>query len=291
MKRYKGELILLLTAIMWGGGFIATDISLKSMTPLQVMTIRFLMATIILCIIFFNKLKLVNKKILKKGILIGFFLFIGFVFQTVGLKYTTVSNNAFLSAIAVIFVPIIGLMFKKRIDKYGVVGAILAVIGIAFLTIDGKSLSINIGDILTIIGAMFYAVQIIFVDVFAKKEDVIVLTIIETAACFIFSLITMLIRGDTYFNLAFNSFAGVVYLAIFSTAIGLFFQVLGQKSTTETRAAIIMSTESVFGTIFAIVLLNQILTYNIIIGCVVIFIAILISETKPFSKKYKKRQI
>lgn len=287
MKRYKGELILLLTAIIWGGGFIATDISLNTMSPLQVMAVRFLIATIILCIIFFNKLKLINKIILKKGILIGFFLFVGFVFQTIGLKYTTVSNNAFLSAIAVIFVPIIGLFLKKKIDKYGIIGAILAVIGISFLTVDKGSLSMNIGDMLTIIGAMFYAVQIIFVDIFAKKEDVIALTIMETGACFIFSLIAMLLNKDIYFNLSFSSFIGVFYLALFSTAIGLFFQVLGQKNTTETRAAIIMSTESVFGTIFAIVLLNQIITYKIIIGCIIIFIAILVSEIKPFSKKYK----
>ena len=285
MKRYKGEIILLLTSIMWGGGFIATEFSLGSMTPLQVMTIRFLIATIILCSVFFNQLKQISKSTLKKGTLAGFFLFVGFVFQTVGLKYTTVSNNAFLSAISVIFVPIIGIFLGRKIDRYGIIGTILTVIGIAFLTINGSLTSINIGDVLTILGAMFYAIQILLVDMFAKEEDVTVFTIVQITMCFLFSLITMLIRGDLFFNITFNSGGGVIYLAVFSTAIGLFLQVLGQKSTTETRAAIIMSTESVFGTIFAIILLNQALTIKVIIGCIIIFIAIIISEVKPFAKK------
>ena len=290
MKRYKGEIILLLTSIMWGGGFIATEFSLGSMTPLQVMTIRFLIATIILCSVFFNQLKQISKSTLKKGTLAGFFLFVRFVFQTVGLKYTTVSNNAFLSAIAVIFVPIIGIFLGRKIDRYGIIGTILTVIGIAFLTINGSLTSINIGDVLTILGAMFYAIQILLVDMFAKEEDVTVFTIVQITMCFLFSLITMLIRGDLSFNITFNSGGGVIYLAVFSTAIGLFLQVLGQKSTTETRAAIIMSTESVFGTIFAIILLNQALTIKVIIGCIIIFIAIIISEVKPFAKKQKNKR-
>lgn len=290
MKRYKGEIILLLTSIMWGGGFIATEFSLGSMTPLQVMTIRFLIATIILCSVFFNQLKQISKSTLKKGTLAGFFLFVGFVFQTVGLKYTTVSNNAFLSAIAVIFVPIIGIFLGRKIDRYGIIGTILTVIGIAFLTINGSLTSINIGDVLTILGAMFYAIQILLVDMFAKEEDVTVFTIVQITMCFLFSLITMLIRGDLFFNITFNSGGGVIYLAVFSTAIGLFLQVLGQKSTTETRAAIIMSTESVFGSIFAIILLNQALTIKVIIGCIIIFIAIIISEVKPFAKKQKNKR-
>lgn len=290
MKRYKGEIILLLTSIMWGGGFIATEFSLGSMTPLQVMTIRFLIATIILCSVFFNQLKQISKSTLKKGTLAGFFLFVGFVFQTVGLKYTTVSNNAFLSAIAVIFVPIIGIFLGRKIDRYGIIGTILTVIGIAFLTINGSLTSINIGDVLTILGAMFYAIQILLVDMFAKEEDVTVFTIVQITMCFLFSLITMLIRGDLFFNITFNSGGGVIYLAVFSTAIGLFLQVLGQKSTTETRAAIIMSTESVFGTIFAIILLNQALTIKVKIGCIIIFIAIIISEVKPFAKKQKNKR-
>lgn len=290
MKRYKGEIILLLTSIMWGGGFIATEFSLGSMTPLQVMTIRFLIATIILCSVFFNQLKQISKSTLKKGTLAGFFLFVGFVFQTVGLKYTTVSNNAFLSAIAVIFVPIIGIFLGRKIDRYGIIGTILTVIGIVFLTINGSLTSINIGDVLTILGAMFYAIQILLVDMFAKEEDVTVFTIVQITMCFLFSLITMLIRGDLSFNITFNSGGGVIYLAVFSTAIGLFLQVLGQKSTTETRAAIIMSTESVFGTIFAIILLNQALTIKVIIGCIIIFIAIIISEVKPFAKKQKNKR-
>ena len=260
------------------------------MTPLQVMTIRFLIATIILCSVFFNQLKQISKSTLKKGTLAGFFLFVGFVFQTVGLKYTTVSNNAFLSAIAVIFVPIIGIFLGRKIDRYGIIGTILTVIGIAFLTINGGLASINIGDVLTILGAMFYAIQILLVDMFAKEEDVTVFTIVQITMCFLFSLITMLIRGDLSFNITFNSGGGVIYLAVFSTAIGLFLQVLGQKSTTETRAAIIMSTESVFGTIFAIILLNQALTIKVIIGCIIIFIAIIISEVKPFAKKQKNKR-
>lgn len=115
MKRYIGDGMLLVTAFVWGSGFVVTAIALEHLTPFQVMAGRFLLATMILSILFGYKFKKMTKTVIWKGAVIGTFLYIGFVLQTYGLEYTTPSKNAFLTAINVVIVPLIGyLIYKKR---------------------------------------------------------------------------------------------------------------------------------------------------------------------------------
>ncbi|SHE35857.1 DMT family transporter [Clostridium fallax] len=291
MKKYLGELGLIIVAIIWGSGFVASDLALNNMTPIQVMTFRFSIAAIIMGIIFMKKFKKIKRKTFNRGLLLGVLLFFAFTLQTVALQYTTASKNAFLTATNVVIVPFIGLLFKKAVDKYGVCGAIIALTGAAFLTLDSE-FNINKGDVLTLSCSICFAFHIFFTGEFVKKEDPSLITSIEMITAGILSIIFLIFRREYTFTFTINAIMPAIYLGIFSTTIAFFIQTLAQKYTTETKAAIILSTEAVFGSIFSIIILNEQLTFKLIIGCLLIFLAILISETKlSFLKKKSKELI
>ncbi|MDU2198168.1 MAG: DMT family transporter, partial [Peptostreptococcaceae bacterium] len=139
MKKYLPEIGLVITAIIWGTGFIGTQLALDGgFTPIQILTIRFFIAALLLNIIFFKQVKkYIDNKSIKAGITLGIFLFIAFELQTVGLVYTTPSKNAFITAANVVIVPFIGyLIYRRKIDKWGLISSIVAIIGIGILSLE-----------------------------------------------------------------------------------------------------------------------------------------------------------
>ncbi|WP_066300096.1 DMT family transporter [Bacillus sp. FJAT-29937] len=285
MKRYIGDGMLLFTAIVWGSGFVVTAIALEYLTAYQVMAGRFVIATLILMILFGYKFKGFTKSIVWKGALLGTFLFIGFALQTVGLEYTTPSKNAFLTAVNVVVVPIIAyLLYKRRIDRYEMIGSCIAIVGIGFLSLQG-TMTINIGDALSLACAVAFAFDIFYTNLFVQKEDAISLTIVQFITASLLSVIAVLIQGDLPTTFENEAIYSIVYLAIFSTTIAYLFQNIAHQYTTATKAAIILSTESFFGMVLSVIFLHEILTGRMIIGAVLIMLAILIAEVKPVFRK------
>ncbi len=285
MKRYIGDGMLLFTAIVWGSGFVVTAIALEYLTAYQVMAGRFVIATLILMILFGYKFKGFTKSIVWKGALLGTFLFIGFALQTVGLEYTTPSKNAFLTAVNVVIVPIIAyLLYKRRIDRYEMIGSSIAIVGIGFLSLQG-TMTINIGDALSLACAVAFAFDIFYTNLFVQKEDAISLTIVQFITASLLSVIAVLIQGDLPTTFENEAIYSIVYLAIFSTTIAYLFQNIAHQYTTATKAAIILSTESFFGMVLSVIFLHEILTGRMIIGAVLIMLAILIAEVKPVFRK------
>ncbi|MEH7123636.1 DMT family transporter [Bacillus sp. JJ1773] len=285
MKRYIGDGMLLFTAIVWGSGFVVTAIALEYLTAYQVMAGRFVIATLILMILFGYKFKGFTKSIIWKGVLLGTFLFIGFALQTVGLEYTTPSKNAFLTAVNVVIVPIIAyLLYKRRIDRYEMVGSCIAIVGIGFLSLQG-TMTINIGDTLSLACAVAFAFDIFYTNLFVQKEDAISLTIVQFITASLLSVVAVFIHGDIPTTLENEAIYSIVYLAIFSTTIAYLFQNIAHQYTTATKAAIILSTESFFGMVLSVIFLHEILTGRMIIGAVLIMLAILFAEVKPVFRK------
>lgn len=281
MKRYIGDGMLLITAIVWGSGFVVTAIALEHLSAFQVMAGRFVLATIILSVLFGNKFKTFTKSVIWKGAVIGAILYIGFVLQTVGLEYTTPSKNAFLTAVNVIIVPLIGyFIYKRKIDRHEMLGSIIAVIGIGFLSLQG-SFTINIGDALTLLCAIAFAFDIFYTNFFVQKEDALSLTIVQFITASFLSVTVMFAIGDVPTSLGKEAILSIIYLGIFSTTLAYVFQNIGHKYTTATRAAIILSTEALFGTILSVLILKEVLTTKMIIGAILIMAAILITELKP----------
>lgn len=282
MRKYLGEIGLIFVAIIWGGGFVGTKLALDGgFLPLQVLTLRFLIASSILSIIFIKVIKEnINKETIKAGMFLGAFLFIAFTTQTVGLQYTTAAKNAFITAANVVIVPFIGLaLYRRKLDKIGVISSMITLIGIAILSLE-EGFAVNFGDMLTLISAVAFAFHIFFTSELAPKHNAIVLTTIQFFVAFLLSSIFQLVTGEGRINASITGYAGVVYLALFSTIIGFVTQTICQKNVDGTKTAIILSTEAVFGAILSIIFLGEIITYKLIIGSILIFGSIIAAETK-----------
>jgi drug/metabolite transporter (DMT)-like permease len=200
--------------------------------------------------------------------------------QTVGIEYTTAGKNAFITASNVVIVPFLyWLTSRKKPNIYEVIGAILCFVGIGVLSLDAN-LTMGLGDLLTLIGGFFYACHIVSVGYYSKKHDPILLTIFQFSVTAILSLIFALIFEPKVSSVTGEMIFPIVYLALFSTLIGFLIQNVAQKYTSSTHAAIILSMESVFGNIFSIIFLKEALSVRLFIGCLLILISVITTETK-----------
>ncbi len=289
MKKYIGEIGLIITAIIWGSGFVGSAVALDHYTPYQILVGRFLIGVILLSLVFYPKFKTIKKGALIKGVILGSILYIAFVLQTVGLQFTTPSKNAFLTAVNVVIVPFIGFFIHKRnLDIFELTGAVLAVIGIAFLSLQLTG-ELNIGDVLTLLCAFAFAFHIFYTARFVKDEDAVVLTLVQMGTAAVIGLSVVMMKGETNFSFESSAILPLVYLGVFSTTIAYLLQTVSQKFITETKAAIILSTEALWGTLFSVILLSELLTVRMSVGAVFILVAIIIAEIKPQLMPFRRR--
>lgn len=286
-KSFFASIGLLFITIIWGFAFVVVKNSLDYIGPIYMMAFRFSIASVVLSIIFINKFKLLTKKMFLHGIGLGLFLALAYAFQTIGCKYTTAGKNAFLTTIYVILVPFLNwIIVKRKPDIYSVIAAFLSILGIGLLSLKGD-LSINIGDLLTLICGICYALHIVYIAKYSQNDDPIVLTILQLTTTAILSWIFAPIF-DGAFPLSGLKQSGVIpsmlYLGLLSTMAAFLLQNICQKYTKPAMAALLMSFESVFGLVFSIIFLHETLTTKALIGCVLMFIAILVSELKPGKK-------
>ncbi|WP_313181333.1 DMT family transporter [Lacrimispora sp.] len=269
---------LILVTIIWGGGFVASDMALESMRPFQIMAVRFLFGTILMGMISIRTLKGITKSEVKAGGLMGLALFAGFAFQIVGLQYTTPSKNAFLTALNVVIVPFISfLILRKKIGARGIVGAVMSIAGVALLSLD-RSFTLGLGDGLTLICAVGFAFQIFLTSEFIKKYRGTVLNFIQMITAFFLSFISLIAFGETQFHVTGKGILSVLYLGVISTTVCYLLQTASQKYVDETKAAIILSLESVFGTLFSIMILGEMVTPRMLVGSLIILGAVVISN-------------
>lgn len=290
MGKYKGELLMTITALMWGSGFIGMAVGLEYWTVFQLMAFRFTLATMLLCLIFHQKLKLINRKVLWKGAILGTILFTAFVVQTYGLAYTTVSKNAFLTAINVLIVPVIAfVIYKRKFDRYEVTAALMAVVGIGFLSLT-NDFTINIGDWLSILCAVLFAFDIFYTNVFVKDEDPLAITIVQFMTASVLGLVAVIVLGEVPTHIEAQGVYIIIYLAVFCTCVAYVCQNVGMQYANPTKSAIILSMESLFGTLFSVWILHEFLTGRMIFGCLLILVAVIIAEIKPNLKFVMTKQ-
>lgn len=289
MKRNLGRLGLLLVTIIWGAAYVVSDIALDVLNPYQLMTGRFLVAFLVMVVLFFNMLKRITRTTLVRGGILGILLYLAFAFQTVGLTYTTPSKNAFLTAISVVLVPFIGLvLFKNKISLRAYIGAFLSIIGIGLLSLEGFH-GFNIGDSLTLICAVFFSLQLIFTSRFVRKENIFAIMIVQMGIATLCGLVVNVFRGDAFPAITnMTSSLSILYLGVFSTMVGFMVQTAAQRFTTDTETAIILSMESLWGMLFSMVLLKEQITLQMAIGAAVILMGVLVSEVDFKKMKHRK---
>ncbi|HCM88473.1 MULTISPECIES: DMT family transporter [Vagococcus] len=287
MRRKIGKIGLVVVAIIWGTGFVATALALDNYTPYQILAIRFTVAFIILFLINLKKLNTLSKKTLFRGSLLGTVLFLAFAFQTVGLQYTTASKNAFLTAVNVVIVPFLSfLVLKKKLPIKNFIGSFITLIGIGLLSLTSSISGFNFGDILTLVCALFFALQIFVTDLFVAEEETWALMLLQMGAAALLSWVTLFITGESAIDYQPINLLPVLYLGLASTLLAYFLQTVSQKYTTSSEAAIILSTEAFFGMLGSVLLLNEEISMNMLIGGVLIFIGILVVEL-DFGNKLK----
>ncbi|MGM9968799.1 MAG: DMT family transporter [Anaeroplasma sp.] len=277
-----GIISLLICTIVWGSAFVAQSMAGEYIEPFYVNAIRFFIGGIVLiplCFVFKDKNKIVNKKkTITGGILVGLMLCIASNLQQIGIVKTTPGKAGFLTAMNIVFVPIISfVIYKKKINYKQIIGIILAVIGMGLLTLD-NNFSINIGDLLCLGCAFFFAIHIIFVDYFSKDINSILLSMISFFVASIFSLFIALPFEKFDLHSFYLSLPYILYLGIASCGIGYTLQIVGQKRITEVKATLLLSLEAVFSVIFSFLILKQMLEVQEIIGCFIMLIGVIIVQ-------------
>lgn len=290
----KSNLLLLITAIIWGFAFVAQRAGMEYLGPFTFNTARFTLGSLSLVpLLLLNKrrkfnqsqiISLNNKTLLYGGLAAGLFLFLGATLQQTGMVYTTAGKGGFITGFYIILVPILGLLIKQKTSFLTWLGAVVATIGLYFLSVS-ENLGINIGDILVFSAAFFWAGQILVIGFFSNKTDSIQLAFLQFLICALLSFISALIAENVIFYNLYLAIIPILYAGIFSSGIAFTLQVIAQKEAHPANAAIIMSLESVFAVIGGWMILSETIPLRGIIGCGLMLTGMIISQSYLFKRK------
>lgn len=284
------RLALLGATLIWGSTFIILKSALDDIPTYFILAFRFLVAAVALSLIFVKRWKNVNKSCLWQGALLAAFYAAAYIFQTIGLKNTTPGKNAFLTTVYCVLVPfIVWALYRKRPDKFNVIAAITCLTGIGLVSLDGAFV-VQFGDYMTLVGGVFYALHIVALASFTRKNDAVMLTTLQFWFSFVICAVMSLATEQFPQSIPSGAWVEMIYLAVFGSTIAMLLQSLGQKYLSSSSAAIILSLESVFGVMFSIIFAQEALNLQVGCGFALIFIAVIISETKlDFLRKKKTR--
>jgi len=270
-------------ALIWGSSFVMMKDIVDVLPALFLLALRFTGGAVLLGLIFWKRWKAFTPDYLWRGSIIGGFLCAAYTVQTFGIQYTTPSNNAFLTAVYCVLVPFLNwAVMGKRPDRYHILAAFLCVSGVALVSVTGD-FSIGIGDSLTLIGAFFYAAHIIAVEKVSQGgKDIYLLTVFQFAFAGLYCWIGDFFLQDIPALSVFTPgiLAQLVYLTVMCTAVALLFQNVGQIWSDPASASILLSLESVFGVFFSVVFYHDSVTLRLLTGFLLIFVAVICSETK-----------
>lgn len=280
MTSLKADIVLFIVALLWGTTFVMSKFSLEQIPPLTIISMRFILAVVLMTFLFYKEVKTITISDLKGGIIVGVVLFLAFALQLTALKYTEPGKQAFLAATYVIFVPfIVWFITKKSPDHRSFFGAFTCFVGIALLTLKG-GFYISFGDTLTLISSIFFGLHIITTERYVKKSTPVKIAIIQFTTVAILSTASALIFETFPTGVKPSVWLGILYLGILCTGIAYYLQTFAQTYTKSTHTAIILSLEAVFGSILSVIFMKEIFTFRMIIGCLIIFVSILVIELK-----------
>ncbi|MDY0051962.1 MAG: DMT family transporter [Aliarcobacter sp.] len=284
----RADLLLLSVAIAWGVTFLMVQDAINTTPVYAFLFFRFAIASILMFFIAYKFLNEINKKTIFYGVILGLFLFSAFATQTFGLAYTKSSIVAFITGLNVIVVPFLAyFIFKDYISKNVLIATVVAVLGLYLLTMSG-ALTIGKGELLTLICAFLFALQIIFTGKFSKEVNVFLLVLFQLITVAVLSLIFSLSLDNVTFNLSYDYafFKAVIITAVFATVYAFLIQTYMQQFTTATKTAIIFAMEPVSASVFAYLSVGEVLTSIQLSGAVLIVFATVVAELK-FKRKLK----
>ena len=292
-EQMKNSLLLLLTAFIWGVAFVAQSVGGEAVGCFTFNGVRSLIGAIVLIpVIFFldgqKKKELGEEKFLEQkgdkktlilgGICCGVMLCIASNFQQFGISFTTVGKAGFITAMYILIVQIFGLFMKKKVGAKVWIGVVLATIGLYMLCMTSESFSLSKGDFLVLICALFFSLHILIIDYFSPKVDGVSMSCIQFFVCGVISTAIAFVTESPSLHSILSGWLPILYAGVLSCGVAYTLQIVGQKNMDPTVASLILSLESVFSVLAGWVILNQTLSGREILGCILMFLAIILAQ-------------
>lgn len=290
-KQMLGNFFLLMTALIWGMAFVAQRVGMDYVGPLTFGAARFWLAAAVL----FPASRLLSrsdgkkpalpeaeqlrqKKLLQKaGLLCGTLLFFASAIQQVGLIYTTAGKASFITALYIVLVPVIGIFLRQRTGLQAWIGVALATFGLYLLTVT-ESFTIAGGDLIVLVSALFWGLHVLAIGHFSPSLNAVKLAMTQFVVCAALSTVGALIVEEPTWPAIVSGAIPILYAGILSGGVAYTFQILGQRHTSPTIASLLLSMEAVFGALFGYLLLEEIMSGRELLGCALMFVAIVISQ-------------
>lgn len=312
--KLRNTFFLFLTAMIWGAAFVAQSVSMDYIGPFTFICLRSVIGGLFLIPVIIvldgirkksqnesadvvnsenilhieteekQRLSWKNKQLIEGGIVCGIFLFFANCFQQTGIQYTTVGKAGFITTFYIIIVPLIGLFFKKYCGILTWIGVVVALAGLYFLCITQK-LTIQRGDALILCCSVLYAGQILAIDHYNPFVDGVKMSCIQFLTGGVLGAVFMFLFENPSVAMILSAAGPILYTGIMSTGVGYTLQIVGQKGLNPTVAALILSLESVFSALSGYLFLHQVLTTRELIGCVLMFIAIVLAQLPDIRRK------
>ncbi|MDU6030609.1 MAG: DMT family transporter [Peptoniphilus harei] len=297
MKReLKASIMLFATAIIWGLAFVAQAAGMEHLGPLSFTASRCFVAVVFLYLTYkffmmksatYREEKFDMKRTLVGGSICGLVFTIAINLQQVSLIYTTAAKASFLTALYIVFIPVIGLFFGRRPSVKIIICIFLAMVGTYLLSIKG-GLKINRGDLIVILSALIFAIHILLLTKYSTNTNAVLVSLVQFAVCGVISLVGALVLEDISMDAILKSQATILYVGILSSGVGFTIQLMALKDLEPVVASMICSLESVFGALFGWLILSQEMTEREIFGAIIIFLATIFAQV-PIETYLEKR--
>lgn len=275
---------------IWGLSFVVTKATLNDdIPPMLLTTISYLYgAAGSIPILIWKRRELFKKGVIKEGAVLGAVLFCARFLQVIGCSFSTAGKNAFITAVYVVLVPIfMCLLMKQRLELKSIGTAVMTLAGIGLVAVNEQMSGFNTGDLITFVSSIGFAVHIVYTGKFTRRHDPWVLGGLQLIFAAVFSTAAALAASTpvvpAFYTLKFQ--VGMLYIGVLGMTIGFAFQSVGQKYVAQNKAAMILSLESVSGALFSAAILKEQFGVKTIVGCAIIFVAILLSTYKPKQQK------
>ncbi|MEW6228465.1 MAG: DMT family transporter [Bacillota bacterium] len=294
-RQWLADGSLLVTTLIWGATFVLVKDIVARVDAVALVALRFLMASALMAVLMVTRVRLMTRRLVRAGVLIGLALFVGYAFQTMGLAYTSASKAGFITGLSVVLVPILStIILRKPPDPPAVLGVGCATVGLALLTLNLSNGPIfEAGDLLVLVGAVSFGLHIVAVGKFAPLFDVPLLVMVQLATVSVLAFAVLGFRVSALGHrvavpVSAWDLAGIGFLAVFGTTVAFLVQNVAQRFTSPTHVAIVFASEPVFAGLFGWLLLGETLTAAQYVGAALIVAGMLAAEVQPPASRDKK---
>lgn len=276
-KQLQANFLIVLVALFWGSTYFLTKMAVEELEPFNLTALRFGTAFIITALFFFKRIRKADRTVIKYSIILGVLAVIAVLSMTFGVQYTTASNAGFLISLSVVMIPLISVVvLKKKIKAKLLLSVVLATIGIVCLTLN-EQLTINKGDILCILCATSFAVQVLIMERIPKTADSVAIGALQLGITAMVNFILSFFLENFTVPSDLKVWGVIVILGVFCTAFCYIIQIYALKNTSAIQAGIILSLEPVFSAIFAYIFLGELLSKQGYIGAILLFISVILA--------------